>query len=144
MRTYHPDYTKYGLSGMRVRELWAYCRQYPEWKYELASMLGISAQQYSTDPHGSDPGNPVLRLVEKREVLGRKIDLVERVARSIDGGRWYAALIQNVCGGKALEYIDPILLPTSRRNEYYMHRREFFILLSAELDKIDTRGAANQ
>lgn len=134
MRAYIPDYSKWGLSKRRCRELWAFCSQYPEWKSEAASLIGVGAQQYSTMPHGSDPGDPVARLVEKREALLKKIDLVESVARAVDGGRWFAVLIQNCCLGKPLEYIDQALMPTSNRNEYYQRRRAFYLLLDEARD----------
>ena len=133
MRTYHPDYSQYGISRERYNELRAFCRQYPEWKSMAASLIGVGAQNYNPMPRaGGTVTDPVARLVEKREALVRKIDLVEGVARKVDEGRWYSALIQNICLGLALEYIDPILMPTSRRNEYYKRRREFFVLLDAE------------
>ena len=133
MRTYHPDYTKWGISRERYNELRAFCRQYPEWKAAAASLLGVGAQSYSAGSRGSDVPDPVARLVEKREITLRKIDTVERVARMVDNGRWYAVIIQNVCMGRALDYIDAALMPTSHRQEYFRRRREFFILLDTEL-----------
>lgn len=131
MRTYHPDYTKYGISRERYNELRAVCRQYPEWKSMAASLLGVGAQNYSQQPHGTDVADPVARLVEKREALLHKVELVESAARAVDEGRWFDALIQNCCMGIAFEYIDPALVPTSRRNEYYRRRRKFFVYLDS-------------
>lgn len=131
MRTYHPDYTKYGISRERYNELRAVCRQYPEWKSMAAGLLGVGAQNYSQQPHGTDVADPVARLVEKREALLHKVELVESAARAVDEGRWFGALIQNCCMGIAFEYIDPVLVPTSRRNEYYRRRREFFVYLNS-------------
>lgn len=133
MRTYHPDYTKYGISRERYNELRAFCRQYPEWKSMAASLIGVGAQNYSSDPHGTDVTDPVARLVEKREGLLRRIELVEACARAVAGGAWYSALIQNVCLGMAVEYIDPVLMPKTNYNEYYRRRREFFVVLNDAL-----------
>ena len=134
MRTYQPDYTDFGISRDRYRERLYYCRQYQEWKAEASSLLGVGSQQYEAMPHGSEPGDPVGRAAERRERLLEKCAVVERVADSIDGGRWRAALIQNICMGRALHFIDPVILPTSRRNDFYRQRREFFILLNEVLD----------
>lgn len=134
VRTYQPDYTDFGISRDRYRQLLYYCRQYREWMAEASSLLGVGAQQYSVMPHGSEVGDPVARAVMRREQLVAKCARVERVADCVDGGRWRAALIQNICMGKALHFIDPAILPTSNRNDYYKARREFFILLNRELD----------
>lgn len=138
MRHYLPDYTRYGISRRRYEELRGFCLQYPEWKAIASSLLGVGAQGYSDMPHGTEVSDPTARLVEKREAVVRKIELVERVARMVGGGRWYAALIQHCCMGMAWDHIDPLLMPTSRRNDFYKRRREFFILLDAA---IDTPGA---
>ena len=129
MRNYVPHYAKYGLPTARYNELRAYCLQYPLWRAEAVSLLGVGAQKYSSMPHGSGVGDPVARAAERREKLTRKIDLVESVARSVEDGRWYTALIQNCCMGRGLTVIDPAVLPTSNRNAFYHARRMFFILL---------------
>lgn len=129
-RYYEPDYTRFGITRERYRELLNFCRQYPQWQAELRSLSYLNAQQYSDMPHGTDVGDPVGRMVERRDRLREKIDLVERVARTVDGGRWYSALIQHVCMGRPLHAINPVLLPTSNRNAFYEQRRAFFVLLN--------------
>lgn len=136
MRNYQPDYTDFGISRDRYRELLAFCRQYQEWKAEAGSLLGVGAQRYSSMPHGTDVSDPVFRVVLRRENLLAKIQLVEDVAQAVDNGRWRAALIQNICMGKALKFIDPAILPTSRRNAFYQQRRAFFDLLNRRLAEI--------
>lgn len=129
MRTYIPHYQRYGLASQRYQELRAFCLQYPLWKAEAASLLGVSSPSLSGMPHGSGVGDPVARAAERREKLLEKIGMVESVARSIEDGRWYAALIQNCCLGKGLAMIDPVILPTSNRNAYYVARRAFYLAL---------------
>ena len=137
MRIYHPDYTSFGISRERYKELLAFCRQYQEWKAEASSLLGVGAQKYSSMPHGTDVGDPVFKMVARREVLLDKIRLVEEVAEAVDGGKWRAALIQNICMGKALRFIDPVLLPTSHQNSFYKQKKTFFLLLNQKLnDKV--------
>jgi hypothetical protein len=137
MRTYKPTYEKYGISRERYNELRAFCRQYPEWKSEASSLLGVGAQQYSDMPHGSDVGDPVARAAMKRLYLMEKIAMVERVAGQVDGGRWYAALIQHCCMGRPLRFIDATVLPTTRRNEFYLNRRLFYIALDAAKEEFE-------
>lgn len=129
MRNYIPHYQRYGLSAARYNELRSFCLQYPLWKAEAGSLLGVKGQQYSSMPHGSGVSDPVARAAERREALLGKIDLVERVARAVEDGRWFAALIQNCCMGRALSVIDQTILPTSNRNAYYVARRAFYLAL---------------
>lgn len=129
MRNYIPHYAKYGLPPERYSELRAFCLQYPLWKAEAASLLGVGAQQYSSMPHGSGVGDPVARAAERREKLTEKIHMVERVARAVEDGRWYVALIQNCCMGRSLSVIDQTILPTANRNAYYRARRAFYLAL---------------
>ena len=144
VRNYQPDYTDFGISRDRYRELLAFCRQYQEWQAEARSLLGLSAQKYENMPHGSDVGDPVFAVMLKRERLLAKIEMVESVADEVDQGRWRAALIQNICMGRALKFIDPAVLPTSRRNTFYQARRAFFVILDKRIDKIrDSRGDTN-
>lgn len=136
MRNYQPDYTDFGISRERYRELLAFCRQYSEWKAEAGSLLGVGAQRYSSMPRGNEVSDPTYRAAVRREHLLDKIALVESVAGEIDGGRWRAALIQNICMGRALRFIDPVIMPTSRRNDFYHQRRLFFIVLDRRLSEI--------
>lgn len=129
MRNYIPHYAKYGIPAERYNELRHFCLQYPLWRAEAQSLLGVGAQRYSDMPHGSGVGDPVARAAERREILIEKINLVEKVARSVEDGRWYTALIQNCCMGKGLSYIDPGIMPTSNRNAYYQARRIFYLRL---------------
>lgn len=130
MRHYVPDWTDWGISRDRYRELQWFCRQYPQKKAEAASLLTVSGAGLDPMPHGSDPGDPTFRAVARREQLKRDIDMIESCARMVDGGRWYAALIQNVCLGKPYAAIDTTILPTSKRPTFFQQRRAFFVLLN--------------
>ncbi len=129
MRNYIPHYARYGIPAARYNELRAFCLQYPLWQAEAKSLLCVSAQKYSSMPHGTGVSDPTARAVERREKLKVKIDMVESVARAVEGGRWYTALIQNCCMGRGLAAIDPEILPTSNRNAFYVARRLFYLML---------------
>lgn len=126
---YLPCWKQIGISQDRYRELLHFCRQYPEWKTEANSLLGVRAVKADGLPHGSNKSDPVAAAAEKREKLNEKIDVVDECARAVDGGRWYASIIQNVCIGKPYEQMDRALMPTSDKNAYFKMRREFFDLL---------------
>ena len=119
-----------GISPYRYRELLNFCRQYPEWKKEADSLLGVRAVKMDGLPHGSGKSDPVAMAAEKRDRLLAKIKLIDDCAREIGGGEWYAALIQNVCIGRSYEQMDRALMPTSERNAYFKVRRQFFEMLN--------------
>ena len=127
---YMPCWKQIGISADRYRELLHFCRQYPEWKTEANSLLGIRAVKMDGQPHGSGKSDPVAMAAEKRDRLLAKIQLIDDCAREIGGGEWYAALIQNVCIGRSYEQMDRALMPTSERNAYFKVRRQFFEMLN--------------
>ena len=127
---YMPCWKQIGISADRYRELLHFCRQYPEWKTEANSLLGIRAVKMDGQPHGSGKSDPVAMAAEKRDRLLAKIKLIDDCAREIGGGAWYAALIQNVCIGRSYEQMDRALMPTSERNAYFKVRRQFFEMLN--------------
>lgn len=126
---YLPCWKQIGISKDRYRELLHFCRQYPEWKTEANSLLGIRAIKQDGQPHGTGKSDPVAMAAERRERLVDKIRIVDECAMAVDGGVWYASIIQNVCIGRPYEQMDRALMPTSDKNAYFRKRREFFDLL---------------
>ena len=132
---YTPCWKQIGISVDRYRELLHFCRQYPEWKTEANSMVGVRAIKMDGMPHGSGTSDPVAVAAEKRERLLAKIDIVDECAKAIGEGAWFAAIIQNVCIGRPYEQMDRALMPTSDKNAYFRRRREFFELLNKKTEK---------
>ena len=133
MRIYVPG--TWEISKERYLELRAFCRQYPQWKVEAASMLGVSGASMDDMPHGTDPGDPTGRTVERRERLLGKMQLVERCAVAVDRGAWFQALLLNVTLGTSWEIIrdlHPEMLKNSDRTKFFKARRMFFNLLDKE------------
>ena len=126
---YLPCWKQIGISQDRYQELLHFCRQYPEWKAEANSLIGIRAIKMDGQPHGSGKSDPVAMAAEEREKLMEKIDIVDECARAIRGGEWYAALIQNICIGRSYAQLDASIMPTSFRQAFFTARREFFDLL---------------
>ena len=127
---YLPCWQQIGISKDRYQELLHYCRQYPEWKTEANSLLGIKAIKMDGQPHGNGKSDPVAMAAERRDRLLTKIKLVDDCAREIGGGDWYAAIIQNVCIGRPYEQMDRALKPTSEKHAFFKIRRMFFDLLN--------------
>ena len=131
---YVPCWKQIGISKDRYIELLHFCRQYPEWKIEANSLLGIRAIKMDGQPHGSGKSDPVAMAAEKREKLIEKIQIVDECAKRIRIGEWYAAIIQNVCMGRAYAQLDATIMPTSFRQAFFAARREFFDLLDKRKD----------
>ena len=127
---YLPCWKQIGISADRYRELLHFCRQYPEWKTEANSLLGVRAVKMDGLPHGSGKSDPVAVAAEKRDRLLAKIQIVDECAKTPGNGDWYAAIIQNVCIGRSYEQMDRALMPASDKNAYFRMRREFFELLN--------------
>ena len=127
---YQPCWKQIGISVDRYRELLHFCRQYPEWKTEANSLLGIRALKMDGQPHGNGKSDPVLMAAERREKLIEKIAILDDCAREIEVGVWYSEIIQNVCIGKSYTQMDRALMPTSDANAFFRRRREFFDILN--------------
>lgn len=145
MREYRINMSTWGISRWAYEELRAFCRQYPEKKAEANALLGVKSSchvvEYRDDdgqmagtvmPRGNTTSNPVEETILKRLRLLEDCDLIDRVAAEVDGGEWKEALILNICYGKGYEYIDPAILPNSKRNAFFQARREFFYRLNNE------------
>ena len=132
---YVPCWKQIGISRDRYQELLHFCRQYPEWKIEANSLLGIRGMKQDGQPHGTAKSDPVAMAAEKRDRLLAKIEIVDQCALEVGGGEWYAAIIQNVCIGKPYTQINTALIPTSKGNPFFKHRREFFELLDKRTEK---------
>lgn len=132
---YIPCWKQIGIPKDRYLELLHFCRQYPEWQMEAASMIGIRGMKTDGLPRGTRRKDPVAAAAERREHLMRKIGIVDECARAIGNGEWYTAIIQNVCMAKPYSMIDKELMPTSDKNAYFKKRREFFDLLDKRTEK---------
>ena len=130
---YVPCWKQIGISRNRYGELLHFCRQYPEWKTEANSLLGIRAIKMDGQPHGTGKSDPVALAAERRDKLLSKITIVDECARAIGGGEWYAAIIQNVCIGRSWTQMDAALMPTSNKNAFFRMRRDFFDMLDKKL-----------
>lgn len=131
---YVPCWKQIGISRDRYGQLLHFCRQYPEWKTEANSLLGIRAVRMDGQPHGSGKSDPVALAAERRDRLLGKIAIVDECAKAIGGGEWYAAIIQNVCIGKSWTQMDGALMPTSNKNAFFKMRRDFFYMLDKKID----------
>lgn len=125
MRSSPPSIPR-SISRYAYAELRAFCRQYSEKKSKAAALADVSSPSLTGMPHGSGVSDPVVCAVERREKLLRDCGMIERAAAIPSGGAYYHALILNCCHGVGYVYIDPSILPTSKRASFFIARREFF------------------
>lgn len=63
---------------------------------------------------------------EKYAAMRWECSLVERALKETADGKWEEALKQACCRGITYADIDPAIMPTSNRNEFFTARREFY------------------
>lgn len=131
---YTPCWKQIGISRDRYIELLHFCRQYPEWKREANSLLGVRPMKADGLPKGNGITDPVAMAAERRDRLMDKIAIVDECAREVGNGNWYAVIIQNVCIGRPYTQIDQALMPTAFKNQFFLMRREFFKLLDQKTE----------
>ena len=131
---YVPCWKQIGISKERYQELLHFCRQYPEWKIEAESLLGIRAVRNDGQPHGTGKSDPVAMAAEKRERLITKMGIVEECARHVGNGEWYQAIIQNICIGKPYSQMEAVIMPTSHKAAFFAKRRDFFMMLDKRME----------
>ncbi len=129
MKHYIPRWDSIGIKKERYLELLHFCRQYPDWKTEAASLLGLKGQALDGMPNGAYPGDHVAASAAQRERLMRRIRIVEDCAAGVGNGEWYAALIQHVCLARPYSALDTAILPTSDRNSFFRAKKAFFLML---------------
>lgn len=127
MRKYIPD--KYLISTDKYIELFAFCRQYSEYKSALDECYGLSASVISDMPRTGSHTSKVESTAERAERYRRKIDLIENTVKSVceaDKGL-YPYLLKCVTEGISWEYNTGV---PCGRSTYYELRRKFFYELS--------------
>lgn len=118
MREYIPRLERFGISAMRMRELWSIGRQYDEMRRRAGVLR--SARRGERDPTGEQAAE----LADSWD--RRRVRMIEACARTADAEIW-RELLKNVARGVSYEHMDA---PCGRR-QFYAARRRFYV----ELDR---------
>lgn len=110
-RKYRVRMGAFDIGRWEYQEVEALCRRYRAMK-RRADVLEKCA---SPGVHG-----------EAYAAMRWECAIVEQAMAETGQGQWAEALKLSCCDGLAYEDIDPVLMPTSRRNEFFEARREFF------------------
>ncbi len=111
-----------------------------EWEFKAVEAL---ARRYKAMKRRAD----VLEKCNAKGVNGEEFAamrwecaIVEQALKETDGGKWEKALMLVCCEGVDYMDVDPVIMPTSRRNEFYTARREFYwrlwVLRQREIGKM--------
>lgn len=125
---------KYNISKHRFLELYHLCMQYQEWKEELKSNVStVKSIQITDMPTSHNKQNPTAKLAERRVMLKRKCDMIEKTAIETD-----ADLYEWILEGVTRDYATYRYLKMSKgmpcgKDMYYDRRRKFYFLLSEKI-----------
>lgn len=100
----------YGISNKRFKELSGFCEQYPEWLKKIENE----------------------KDKDKRELLLRKITLIEETARKAEKDL-SEYIIKSVCFERPLKYLICVDEMPCSRSSFYDARRYFFYLLDKKI-----------
>lgn len=119
------------MSRERKKELYAFCRQYPEWKEKL-EIYGFfpKAQRIDGMPYSQTNAisDETSEAAIKRVHLEEKIKLIEDTAKESAPDMWQL-LIKNVCYGKNFYYLRDIIGAPISKSAFADRRKYFMILL---------------
>lgn len=128
MRNYALSMDGYGISREAYKELYWFCRRYPEMRMRV-DQQAQPGHWLTGMPRGGQPGDPTAQAALRRDKLIHDCELIEQAAIEA-GPECYQALLRNVTLGDAYEQVEPYC----GRRQFYATRRKFFYLLSLKRD----------
>ncbi len=124
MRTYPLKLGEYGLTRNEYMELYWFCRQYPEKKRKLATLIRAGSGLVDCQSHTNENTSPVETAVFKRELLLADCQMIEQATVEADRDLHFC-ILQNVAYGRSYENIKP----PCGINQFTAARRKFFFIL---------------
>lgn len=110
-RKYRARMGEFDIGHWEFQEVEALCRRYRT----MRRRADVLERCNSPGVHGEDYA-----------AMRWECAIVEQAMRETRGGGWEDALKLVCCDGKTYIDVDPALMPTSNRNEFYEARREFY------------------
>lgn len=110
-REYSARLGQYDIGRWEYREAQAMAMRYPTLLRKVRVLNGRRMQAINGDDIAA---------------MQWEAGLVRQALDETAGGHWAAALEASCCHGVAYVDIDPAIMPTSNRNEFFAARREFF------------------
>lgn len=110
-REYSARLGQYDIGRWEYREAQAMAMRYPALLRKVSVLNGRHMQAINGDDIAA---------------MQWEAGLVKRALDETADGQWAVALEASCCHGMAYVDIDPAVMPTSNRNEFFAARREFF------------------
>lgn len=110
-REYRARMGAFDIGKWEYREVEALARRYRSIKRRAT----VLEQCNATGSHG-----------EQYAAMKWECSIVEQALKETADGKWEKALALSCCDGVAYADIDPVLMKSSNRNEFYEVKREFF------------------
>ena len=110
-REYRARMGQYDIGRWEYREAQAMAMRYPAMLRKMRVLNGRHMQAINGDDIAA---------------MQWEAGLVKQALDETADGQWAAALETSCCHGMAYVDIDPAIMPTSNRNEFFTARREFY------------------
>lgn len=121
---------KYWIPKEKYYELLHFCRQYDDYRHELADILELYPKLLSREVvDETNDARAIENLLHRSEKLRDKMDLIEHAAIEADADlvHW---LFLGVTRGYSYAYLSTRLKMPAGKDMYYDRYRKFFYLLS--------------
>lgn len=133
MRTYPLKMDEYEIPNYEYLELLNFCRQYPEKKRKLATMIRAGSGMIDCQSHGSENTSPVETAAFRRELLLADVQMIEQATVEADRDLHFC-ILRNVAYKQRYEELKP---PCGRRQFYQVRRRFFWILRNKKREVLE-------
>ena len=120
---------KYWIDKHRHYELKHFCLQYPKWKKEYYTILGIASSMVEKIPSGNIPSDLTAKYAIKKAYYSERIKLIEKAAMDTDKDL-YSYILKGVTEGLSYTTLKTKMNIPCGRDMYYDRYRKFFWLLN--------------
>ena len=120
---------KYWIDKHRHYELKHFCLQYPKWKKEYCTILGIASSMVEKIPSGNIPSDLTAKYAIKKAYYSERIKLIEKAAMDADKNL-YSYILKGVTEGLSYTTLKTKMNIPCGRDMYYDRYRKFFWLLN--------------
>ena len=125
---------KYKLDKHEFLKAYHHAMCYNEWRKEYNALLDTSkAIIYDDMPHGCNTKDTTAEAAEKREMLSKKMNLIEKTVMETEPDIFEYLLLAVTNEGITYDYLKTIKHIPCGKNLFYDRRRKFYYLLSSKI-----------
>lgn len=121
---------KYKLDKHEFLKAYHHAMCYNEWRQEYDALMDTTkAISYDGMPHAANTADTTALAAEKREALGRKMQLIEETVMEAEPEIYRYLLLAVTNEGVTYEYLRTIHHIPCGKDMFYDRRRKFYYLL---------------